>query len=156
MGHLISLKYPGDIFDRKEKEKVEEVCKEKKEFTVKEIKETEVAKKPNAPFTTSTLQQAANSFLGFSPSRTMRAAQKLYEKGYITYMRTDAPTLSKKALNEITFFIKDSFGDNYLETRVYKSRSKNAQEAHEAIRPTDVSKTLLGNSDDERRLYSLI
>jgi DNA topoisomerase-1 len=86
----------------------------------------------------------------------MRAAQKLYEKGYITYMRTDAPTLSKKAQGEISFFIKESFGQKYLETRVFKSKSKNAQEAHEAIRPTNVSKTFLGHTDDEKRLYSLI
>ncbi len=136
--------------------KVEKVCQSEKNFTVKEIKETEISKKPNAPFTTSTLQQTANSYLGFSPSRTMRAAQKLYEKGFITYMRTDSPTLSKKAMAEISFFIDNSYGKKYLESRVYKSKSKNAQEAHEAVRPTDVQKTLAGNTDDEKRLYSLI
>ncbi len=135
---------------------MKKVCQANKEFKVLEIKETEVSKKPNAPFITSTLQQAANSFLGFSPSRTMRAAQKLYEKGYITYMRTDAPTLSAKAQAEISFFVKDSFGEKYLENRIFKSRSKNAQEAHEAVRPTNISKSILGHSDDEKRLYALI
>jgi len=153
---LITIKYPGDIFDEAEMKKVEKVCQSEKNFTVKEIKETEISKKPNAPFTTSTLQQTANSYLGFSPSRTMRAAQKLYEKGFITYMRTDSPTLSKKAMAEISFFIDNSYGKKYLESRVYKSKSKNAQEAHEAVRPTDVQKTLAGNTDDEKRLYSLI
>jgi DNA topoisomerase-1 len=86
----------------------------------------------------------------------MRAAQKLYEKGSITYMRTDSPNLSKKAVSEISFFVKENFGKNYLENRVFKSKSKNAQEAHEAVRPTDISKTGAGNSDDEIRLYSLI
>lgn len=153
---MITIKYPGDIFDQSEMEKVQTICETEKEFTVKEIKQTEVAKKPNAPFTTSTLQQTANSYLGFSPSRTMRAAQKLYEKGFITYMRTDSPSLSKKAMTEISFFIDHSYGKKYLESRVYKSKSKNTQEAHEAVRPTDVQKTLAGNTDDEKRLYALI
>lgn len=137
-------------------QKVEKICQTEKQFTVKEIRENEVSKKPNAPFTTSTLQQTANSYLGFSPSRTMRAAQKLYEKGFITYMRTDSPALSVKAATEISFFIDHSYGKKYLEPRVYKSKSKNAQEAHEAVRPTDVQKTLAGNTDDEKRLYVLI
>ncbi len=156
IGHIITIKYPGDVFDESEMLKVEKICKIEKEFIVGEIKESEVLKKPNAPFTTSTLQQTANSYLGFSPSRAMRAAQKLYEKGYITYMRTDSPMLSKKAMTEISFFIDNSYGKKYLESRVFKSKSKNAQEAHEAVRPTDISKTLLGNTDDEKRLYALI
>lgn len=155
-GHLISIKHSGDIFDKNEKDKVEEVCKKEKDFEILDTKENEGLRKPNAPFTTSTLQQTANSYLGFSPSRTMRTAQKLYEKGYITYMRTDAPTLSKKALSEIFFFVLENFGKNYLEKRHFKSKSKNAQEAHEAIRPTNISKTNLGNSQDQMRLYSLI
>jgi DNA topoisomerase-1 len=156
IGHLITIKYPGDVFDESEMKQVESVCQTETEFIVKEIKENEVFKKPNAPFTTSTLQQTANSYLGFSPSRTMRAAQKLYEKGFITYMRTDSPALSKKATAEISFFIDGSYGKKYSEPKVYKSKSKNAQEAHEAVRPTDIQKTLLGNTDDEKRLYALI
>lgn len=155
-GKLITIKYFEDIFNKDEKEQVQEICNKHKVFIVKKNKETEVQKKPNAPFITSTLQQSANSFLGFSPSRTMRTAQKLYEKGYITYMRTDSPTLSKKFVFEISFFIKEEFGKIYLENRVFKSKSKNAQEAHEAIRPTSASKVILGNTDDEKKLYSLI
>lgn len=155
-GKLITIKYFEDIFNKDEKEQVQEICNKHKVFIVKKNKETEVQKKPNAPFITSTLQQSANSFLGFSPSRTMRTAQKLYEKGYITYMRTDSPTLSKKFVFEISFFIKEEFGKIYLENRVFKSKSKNAQEAHEAIRPTSASKVILGSTDDEKKLYSLI
>ena len=155
-GKLITIKYFEDIFNKDQKEQVQEICNKHKVFIVKKNKETEVQKKPNAPFITSTLQQSANSFLGFSPSRTMRTAQKLYEKGYITYMRTDSPTLSKKFVFEISFFIKEEFGKIYLENRVFKSKSKNAQEAHEAIRPTSASKVILGNTDDEKKLYSLI
>ena len=155
-GKLITIKYFEDIFNKDEKEQVQEICNKHKVFIVKKNKETEVQKKPNAPFITSTLQQSANSFLGFSPSRTMITAQKLYEKGYITYMRTDSPTLSKKFVFEISFFIKEEFGKIYLENRVFKSKSKNAQEAHEAIRPTSASKVILGSTDDEKKLYSLI
>ncbi|EFK97852.1 DNA topoisomerase [sediment metagenome] len=86
----------------------------------------------------------------------MSAAQKLYEAGYITYMRTDAPTLSQQSLAMISTFIKNEFGNNYLENRIFQSKSKNAQEAHEAIRPTDVTKISAGKNDDEQRLYSLI
>jgi len=153
---IITLKYPGDLFDKKEVDKVEKACDTNKILEIVSIKETEVKKTPSMPFTTSTLQQAGNSFLGFSPSRTMRTAQKLYEKGYITYMRTDSPTLSKKALNEISFFVKDQFGDKYFKQRIFKSKSKNAQEAHEAVRPTDVTKAVLGFTEDEKRLYNLI
>ncbi len=155
-GKIISLKYPGDIFDRKEVDKIKKISEENKEFEIKDIKESSISKKPNSPFTTSTLQQSANSYLGFTPSRTMRAAQKLYEAGHITYMRTDAPTLSKQALGMISNFIKNEFGNNYFEGRTFKSKSKNAQEAHEAVRPTDVTKVSAGKNDDEERLYSLI
>jgi DNA topoisomerase-1 len=135
---------------------VKKISEENKEFEIISIKETEVSKKPNAPFTTSTLQQTANSYLGFTPSRTMRAAQKLYEAGHITYMRTDAPTLSKQAFGMISNFIKNEFGDSYFEARVFKSKSKNTQEAHEAVRPTDITKVSAGKNEDEQRLYSLI
>jgi DNA topoisomerase-1 len=86
----------------------------------------------------------------------MRAAQKLYEAGHITYMRTDSPNLSQASMTMITAFIKNEFGQNYLENRVYKSKSKNAQEAHEAVRPTDITKVSAGKNEDEQRLYSLI
>jgi DNA topoisomerase-1 len=102
------------------------------------------------------LQQSASSRLGFSPSRTMRAAQKLYEAGHITYMRTDSFNLATVAVAAIAGYVEKNFGKDYLEVRVYKTKSKNAQEAHEAIRPTDVSKIHAGNGEDEERLYRLI
>jgi DNA topoisomerase I len=100
------------------------------------VESTEVSRSPKAPFTTSTLQQAASSRLGYAPSRTMGIAQKLYEKGLITYMRTDSTTLSTQAVTEISSVIEKNFGKEFLEVRHYKTKSKNAQEAHEAIRPT--------------------
>jgi DNA topoisomerase-1 len=120
------------------------------------VESTEVSRSPKAPFTTSTLQQAASSRLGYSPSRTMGIAQKLYEKGLITYMRTDSTTLSSSALGEIGTVIEKNFGKELLQIRTYKTKSKNAQEAHEAIRPTHALTRSGGTTDDEKRLYSLI
>lgn len=128
----------------------------KEDWFVKNIKETTSAKKPRAPFTTSTIQQTASSRLGFSPSRTMRAAQKLYEAGHITYMRTDSTTLSKQALDQATKVITKTYGKEYVEIRTYAKKSKNAQEAHEAIRPSDLSKLKAGKNGDEALLYDLI
>ena len=125
-------------------------------WSITTIKASEVAKRPKPPFTTSTLQQAASSRLGFSPSRTMRIAQKLYEKGLITYMRTDSTSLSKDALGSIYGAIEKEFGKNFLSPRTFKTKSKNAQEAHEAIRPTEASKKAAGATDEEKRLYQLI
>lgn len=156
IGHLISLKYPGDIFDEREVQEVKKICEQNKEFEITNIKESEINKNPNSPFTTSTLQQAANSFLGFSPSRTMRTAQRLYEAGFITYMRTDSPTLSGQALTQISAFISGEFGKNYLKNRKFKSKSKNAQEAHEAVRPTDISRISAGTNEEQNNLYRLI
>lgn len=119
------------------------------------IKESEQKRSPRAPFTTSTLQQTASSRLGYSPSRTMQIAQKLYEAGHITYMRTDSTNLSINAQNQILLFVKNKYGSEYVEGRIYKTKSKNAQEAHEAIRPTHVEKMIIGN-DDQDRLYRLI
>ncbi len=125
-------------------------------WLVTEIKETKQKRSPYPPFTTSTLQQAASSRLGFTPSRTMRAAQKLYEAGYITYMRTDSVTLSNDALTQITDVVTRDFGADLHQLRRYKTRSKNAQEAHEAIRPTDMTVQSAGADTDTRKLYSLI
>ncbi|MFW0871189.1 MAG: type I DNA topoisomerase [Patescibacteria group bacterium] len=155
-GHLVELSYHHDIYKESEKDLVESECASKKEFIIRDIKEGEVSRKPNAPFTTSTLQQTASNRLGFAPARTMRAAQKLYEAGYITYMRTDSPTLSKQAITQIAGFVEDSFGKDYLEIKQFASKSKNAQEAHEAIRPTEAHKTSGGRTDDEKQLYNLI
>ncbi len=128
----------------------------KGDWEIKEIKETPRKRAPYAPFTTSTLQQAASSRLGFSPSRTMRTAQRLYEAGHITYMRTDSVTLSKDALKTIEKVIIGNYGKEVHEQRAYKSRAKNAQEAHEAVRPSDASKKSAGSTDDQKRLYELI
>ena len=120
------------------------------------VKESEVGRTPKAPFITSTLQQAASSRFGFAPSRTMGIAQKLYERGLITYMRTDSTTLSKDAQMAVLAEITKRFGIEATEARVFKTKSKNAQEAHEPIRPTDVSKDSQGINPEEKKLYELI
>ncbi len=125
-------------------------------WQVIDLKETEVSRKPKAPFTTSTLQQAASSRLGFSPSRAMRIAQKLYEAGHISYMRTDSTSLGKEAIENIVSVIEKEFGKEYLSVREFKTKSKNAQEAHEAIRPTHPEKALCGSTEEEKKLYTLI
>lgn len=117
---------------------------------------TPVRRSPRPPFTTSTLQQAASSRLGFSPSRTMRVAQKLYEQGHITYMRTDSMNLASVALVAIDSYVTETYGKDQLEARAYKTKSKNAQEAHEAIRPTDIRKRSAGATEEEEKLYQLI
>ncbi len=119
------------------------------------VKESEQKRSPRAPFTTSTLQQTASSRLGYSPSRTMQIAQKLYEQGHITYMRTDSTNLGVAAQNQILAYVKKEYGENYAESKIYKTKSKNAQEAHEAIRPTHIDKLHTGH-DDQDRLYRLI
>jgi DNA topoisomerase-1 len=136
---------------------VEKILSEGKKGTwiVKGVKESEQKRSPRAPFTTSTLQQTASSRLGYSPSRTMQIAQKLYEGGHITYMRTDSTNISLAAQNQILSFVKKEYGAEYAEARVYRTKSKNAQEAHEAIRPTHIEKIHSGH-DDYDRLYTLI
>jgi len=126
------------------------------DWLVKDVKETEQKRQPRPPFTTSTLQQVASTRLGFSPSRTMRAAQKLYEAGHITYMRTDSTNLSKQAVSQILAILHKEYGADYVRPRVYKTQSKSAQEAHEAIRPTNAGKKVAGNTADEKALYELI
>ncbi|OGN03019.1 MAG: DNA topoisomerase I [Candidatus Yanofskybacteria bacterium RIFCSPHIGHO2_01_FULL_43_42] len=123
---------------------------------VKDVTESEVKRSPRPPFTTSTLQQAASSRLGFSPSRTMGIAQKLYEQGHITYMRTDSVNLASTAQNQIVGLIERIYGKGYVEPRAYKTKSKSAQEAHEAIRPTDAGRENAGNTEEQKKLYKLI
>lgn len=125
-------------------------------WRITSIKETEQKRSPYPPFTTSTLQQAASTRLGFAPSRTMAVAQKLYEAGHITYMRTDSPTLSKTAIGMLAHTIEKQFGSSYVSIRNFSARSKNAQEAHEAIRPTNGAKQHAGTTDEQKRLYHLI
>lgn len=151
----ITLTCTEEPRDRKEVDRIIAIAN-KEEWIVKDIKESEQKRSPRAPFTTSTLQQAASSRLGFSPSRTMQVAQKLYEAGHISYMRTDSTTLSKQAIGAIAGIVEKKYGKEYLELREYKTKSKNAQEAHEAIRPTHVEKLSAGNNEEQKRLYALI
>ncbi len=123
---------------------------------VKDVKETDVKKSPRAPFITSTLQQTASSRLGFSPSRTMGIAQKLYEAGHITYMRTDSTNLSQNALDQIAQMVEKKYGKEFLQIRKYTTKSKNAQEAHEAIRPSHFNVEKCGMNDEQKKLYELI
>ena len=137
----------------------------KSEFAITDIKEKDSVKNPSPPFTTSTLVQESSRKLGFTIKRTNSAAQKLYEAGYITYMRTDSVNLSNEALENIKKYVLDKYGKEYLRSLNYESKLKNTQEAHEACRPTDVftefikeggknKEVKIGN--DEVKLYSLI
>ena len=125
-------------------------------FKISNVDQKEGSRSPRPPFTTSSLQQEASSRLGYSVSKTMTLAQRLYEAGHITYMRTDGTTLSADAKKGITSFITSRYGNNYHHDRDYQSKIKGAQEAHEAIRPTNVNTTEAGNDDGEKRLYQLI
>lgn len=126
------------------------------EFTVADVEKKEATRFPAAPFTTSTLQQEAARKLHFPVSVTMRVAQGLYEKGLITYMRTDSTNLSTLALGTAKKFITDNFGPEYSKTRQFKTHSKGAQEAHEAIRPTFIDNTSIEGTAQEQKLYNLI
>ena len=126
------------------------------DFHVADIAKKPGTRSPSAPFTTSTLQQEASSKLGYSPRNTMSLAQRLYEAGLITYMRTDSVNLSTQALGAMTSFIKDTYGEQYHQFRTFKSKSANAQEAHEAIRPTDVRRQEAGADAQQQKLYNLI
>lgn len=125
-------------------------------FSIKDIDVKPAKKTPAAPFTTSTLQQEASRKLGFSVSRTMTVAQKLYENGHITYMRTDSVNLSDTARQGAAEAIKQQFGPEYHKARNYATKSAGAQEAHEAIRPTEMMSKVAGSGRDEQRLYDLI
>jgi DNA topoisomerase-1 len=125
------------------------------QFSVKDIQVKPTKRSPAAPFTTSTLQQEASRKLGYSVSRTMLLAQKLYENGHISYMRTDSVALSETAMNDIQAQVRTAYGDKYYQARRYKNKNESAQEAHEAIRPTAMSTTTV-NDPDSKRLYELI
>lgn len=128
----------------------------KSTFMVKHVFEKEGLKQPSAPYLTSTLQQDAARKLGFPVKKTMQVAQKLYEKGRITYMRTDSTNLSPDAHSAIKAYVLATYGKKYYREKEYKTKEKHAQEAHEAIRPTDFNNLNAGDNDDERRLYTLI
>ena len=125
-------------------------------FTIDEISKKPVRKSPAPPFTTSTLQQEAARKLGYSVSQTMMIAQRLYESGFITYMRTDSFNLSDLALGTAKEAILESYGEKYYKFRQYHTKSKGAQEAHEAIRPTYIAKAEIDGTAQERKLYDLI
>ena len=125
-------------------------------FTVRNVERKPSKKSPAAPFTTSTLQQEAGRRLGMSVSQTMSVAQRLYEAGYITYMRTDSVNLSGQAIAAAKAEIVKLFGEKYSEVRNYKTKTKGAQEAHEAIRPSYMDKTVIDAAPAEKRLYDLI
>jgi len=140
---------------REEAEKFLERCKTA-EFTVEDVVKKPGKRTPAKPFTTSTLQQEASRKLGFSVSQTMSVAQRLYESGKITYMRTDSVNLSSLAINTAKQKIEELHGPDYVQIRKYKTASKGAQEAHEAIRPTYMAQETVDGTSQEQRLYDLI
>lgn len=125
-------------------------------FQVTDLERKPGIRNPSAPFTTSTLQQEASRRLGYSVRQTMTLAQRLYESGHITYMRTDSTVLSGQAIKAAENYIKKEFGAKYHQVRQYKTKSSSAQEAHEAIRPTDFTKLSAGQDEQQKKLYQLI
>ena len=140
---------------QKEAEEFLDSCRTS-EFSIESLEKKPVKKSPSAPFTTSTLQQEASRKLRYSVARTMLVAQKLYEAGKITYMRTDSVHLSDFALDAAEGQINSEYGKKYSQKRQFKTKSQTAQEAHEAIRPTDFSKESVSGSKEEKALYELI
>ncbi len=154
----------GEVFKARHKSKIDENIDldrlidslKNSKFNVSDIKKTPLSRKPLPPFTTSTLQQEASRRLGFPVSKTMRTAQRLYEQGHITYMRTDSVTLSDVAKNAVKRKILNDFGEKYFTERSYTNKSKNAQQAHEAVRPTDFENKDVSVDLDQIKLYDLI
>lgn len=155
VGSVLKAECPTRFESEAEAKSFLELCKSA-QFKVADVQKRPLSRKPAPPFTTSTLQQEAGRKLGFSVNTTMRVAQKLYEEGYITYMRTDSMNLSELALKDIAVVIKGEYGDQYYQMRHYHTTSKGAQEAHEAIRPTYISNATINGTDQERKLYDLI
>src|SRR3989339_39022 len=159
-------KIKGETLDKfaiKDRESAEKITAklEKAEYVISDVNIKQTKKNPPRPFTTSTLQQTANRWLGFSAKQTMIVAQKLYEKGHITYMRTDSVSLSDKFLTDAKKYLHNSLGEEYalIKPRIFKTKSKGAQEAHEAIRPTDVAQnpdTIKKLDKNQLRLYTII
>ncbi|HRP40389.1 MAG TPA: type I DNA topoisomerase [Chitinophagales bacterium] len=156
-GKKTVLKAEGNTKFKQEKD-AEQFLSELKNaiFSVQNIETKPAKRSPSAPFTTSTLQQEASRKLGFSVSRTMRLAQSLYEDGHITYMRTDSTSLSDLALAEIATEVKNRYGEKFHKRKQYVTKNESAQEAHEAIRPSNVNNTEVETGRDEQRLYELI
>ncbi len=154
-GNIFKAELPKRINNIADTESFLSVCSEAK-FKVNDIEKKPIKKTPSAPFTTSTLQQEASRKLGFSVTQTMVVAQKLYESGMITYMRTDSVNLSNDALSAAQTEIINSFGKEYHNKRIFSTKAKGAQEAHEAIRPTDMSKNVINGDSTHQKLYALI
>lgn len=143
------------LSDRTEAEHLLQMC-DGARFIVSDVAVKPLKRSPQPPFTTSTLQQEASRKLGFSVNQTMVTAQKLYEEGLITYMRTDSVNLSELAMADISRQITEQLGERYLQPRHYHTSSKGAQEAHEAIRPTSMARRTIEGTSSERRLYDLV
>jgi DNA topoisomerase-1 len=153
--HLLKAELDERFPDRKKALEFVETCKDAA-YTISDVVKKPAKKSPSPPFTTSTLQQEASRKLGFSVSQTMTIAQHLYEAGLITYMRTDSVNLSNTALTAAEEIITREFGKEYVNIRNYKTKSKGAQEAHEAIRPAYLNKMAVEGNNTEKRLYELI
>lgn len=154
-GFKFKAKLPKNLETKKEAESLLDSCKDAT-FTIVDLQKKPASKKPAAPFTTSTLQQEASRKLGFPVAKTMMIAQRLYEAGLITYMRTDSVNLSQEALNQAKDAIISNYGDSYSKPRNYSTKAKGAQEAHEAIRPTNIANSEVNVDYDQNRLYDLI
>ncbi len=154
-GKTLKAELPGRFSAEKEARDFLEKCIAA-DFTVGKLEKKPAKKTPAAPFTTSTLQQEASRKLGFSVSQTMSLAQRLYEAGKISYMRTDSMNLSDDAVKSAVAEISSEFGEDFIQTRKFKTKSAGAQEAHEAIRPTNFSTKEAGSDYNEKRLYELI
>ncbi len=154
-GDALTLICEEEPRDEKEVERILKIVRTGS-WSVTEVSESETKRSARAPYTTSTLQQSASSRLGFAPSRTMSIAQKLYEAGHITYMRTDSTNLSEGARRTMLSIVEKEYGKEYAESRVYKTKSKSAQEAHEAIRPSNPNVRNAGSTEEQKKLYRLI
>ncbi|UBM58843.1 type I DNA topoisomerase [Marinilongibacter aquaticus] len=154
-GKILKAELPKNFETEKEAVAFLEDCKQAS-FNINNLEVKPSKRKPAAPFTTSTLQQEASRKLSFSVAQTMQVAQRLYESGKITYMRTDSTNLSQEAIASASDQIRTAYGDEYLQTRQYKTKSESAQEAHEAIRPTNFSELEAGADRNQKRLYELI
>ncbi|MEM6628783.1 MAG: type I DNA topoisomerase [Bacteroidota bacterium] len=152
---LLKAAYPKRLSSRGDTENFLDSCVGAT-YTVSGLETKPAKKSPSAPFTTSTLQQEASRKLGFSVAQTMRVAQSLYEAGKITYMRTDSVNLSTQAQEQAAKVVASTFGKEFVFTRQFRTKNSNAQEAHEAIRPTDLSLTEVDGDRNETRLYELI
>ncbi len=146
------------VVEPREKAEAERIVKvgESNSWTISGVNTSEQKRVPRPPFTTSTLQQSASTRLGLSPSFTMNAAQRLYEAGLITYMRTDSTNMSTEAQKQILALVSKEYGKEYVAPRTYKTKSKSAQEAHEAIRPSNFAKHIAGADERQKQVYQLI